>query len=189
VETQVKELSSVKLDQAAYKSIWVRENKAVLELNPEKILGELFDLKTKIRTVELRVAKQSEMGSALPPIWVNPKGTMMRIRIAVSGIFADEKTPTIVEAKLLKGQNGIGTQVFQDRYAYGLAEGKGASKDELRKIKNEYTVSGPLAGAVVSFLKAENMAKVLAGTKYAAFFGVTEAPPEPEKTQAPEVEM
>jgi len=192
VENQVKEqreLTPVVMDPKAFREVWIRQNEAVVKLDPDKILGELYDLKRQIRKVEIRVAKQSEMGSALPPIWMNKNETMMLVRVAVSGIFPEEKRPTIVEAKLLKGQNGIGTQVFQDRYNFGLAEGKGASKEDLRKIKNNYTVSGPLAGAVVGFLKAENLAKALAGTPFAEFFGTVEAPPEPVKTEAPKIEM
>lgn len=186
----VKELTPVKVDPQAYRAVWIRDNKAVVEMNPEKVLGELYDLKRQIRTVEIRLAKQADMGSGLPPVWVNDKGTLMIVRVAISGIFSDEKRPSIVEGKLLKGQKGIGVQVFQDRYRSGLAEGKGATKDELRKIPNSYTVYGPLAGAVLSFLKPENMAKVLAGTKFESFFGaVAEKPPEIQKTEAPEVEM
>lgn len=181
-----KELTKINVSQEELREIWVRGNQAVAVADPAKVLRELYDLKKKMRTVEIRLAKSTDLPGKMTPVWT--KGGVMIVRLAVTGIFPDESRPTIVEGKLLKGQKGIGVQALQDRYLFGVADGKEIKRADQKNIPNNYTVRGPFADAILAFLKPDNMQKVLAGTEFEAFFGV-EAPPAPVKEDVPDLEM
>ena len=209
-KTQNSQLTSVEMSEKDIAEIWVRSNKAVAESNPEAVLGRIWELtqtvkrleklndglKNQIRTVEIRLAREEELpgriGNKLQPVWVSKTGSVMIVRLAVTGLFANDETrPTIIEGKLLKGANGIGVQALQDRYMFGLADGQGKTREQQRTLRNSYNVRGPLANAVMDFLKAENMQKAVGDRPEAAFFGKSQIKAEvrEEVITPPDLEM
>lgn len=147
----------------------------VMRMAQEKKALEEKVCELAARQPEVGLARPDELRGRTSPIWVNPKGSVMIVRLAFRNLLEGGDV-TIIPVTVMKSSKGkIFSRALSDNYSRGLAEGLKAaaihgqsaktgerlSPDESKKVKTNFTATGALARETISFARPENLEKIV----------------------------
>jgi len=193
------------------KEMWVESNLETFSEKPNELAGKYYDMwvaleeqkqatreaEAKIPRVEIGIASHAEVNGGrsdgrVAPVWINSKGTMLVVRVAVRNLLENGGEPEVYECKAFRTKKGgFSSALCRDGYQRGFVDGlsnaggQPTAEQRDRAGRNDIIVRGPLVNRIRDFLRPENLRKAIAAEGINADKFFSDAP-QAEQAPVPE---